>query len=103
MPIYEYECRKCHHRFERIQKFSDHPLKKCPECGAGRLEKLLSPPAVHFKGTGWYVTDYGRKGSAGGAGKKDREEKSGGESDKKASAGDSSGKSDSAKKPKKKD
>ena len=63
MPLYEYQCKKCKHRFEKIQKFSDRPLKKCPECG-GPLEQLLSAPAVQFKGSGWYVTDYARKGSA---------------------------------------
>ncbi len=62
MPLYEYQCPKCGHRFERIQKFSDPDPKKCPECGAGKLERLLHAPAVQFKGTGWYVTDYGRKG-----------------------------------------
>src|SRR5690242_19025037 len=62
MPIYEYQCKKCHHRFERIQKFSDPHIKKCPECG-GPVEQLLSPPAVQFKGSGWYVTDYGKGGS----------------------------------------
>ena len=63
MPLREYQCKKCNHRFERIQKFSDKPLKKCPECG-GALEELLSAPAFQFKGSGWYVTDYARKGSA---------------------------------------
>ena len=64
MPLYEYQCKKCKHRFEKIQKFSDAPIKKCPECG-GSVEKLLSSPAVQFKGSGWYVTDYARKGSSG--------------------------------------
>ena len=59
MPIYEYECKRCHHRFERIQKFSDPHVKKCPDCG-GPVEQLLSPPAVQFKGSGWYVTDYAK-------------------------------------------
>ena len=63
MPLYEYQCRKCGHRFERIQKFSDPEVKKCPECD-GRVERLLSAPAVQFKGSGWYVTDYARKGGA---------------------------------------
>src|SRR5919109_308085 len=63
MPLYEYQCKKCGHRFERIQKFSDAPVKRCPECG-GAVERLISPAAVQFKGTGWYVTDYARKGSA---------------------------------------
>src|SRR5215469_8307460 len=63
MPLYEYQCKKCGHRFERIQKFSDPLVKKCPECG-GRVEQLLSAPAVQFKGSGWYVTDYAGKGAA---------------------------------------
>jgi len=62
MPLYEYQCKKCQHRFEKIQKFSDRPIKKCPECG-GPVEQLLSAPAVQFKGSGWYVTDYARKSS----------------------------------------
>ena len=64
MPLYEYQCKKCGHRFERIQKFSDAPVKKCPEC-SGAVERLISAPAVQFKGTGWYVTDYARKGPSG--------------------------------------
>jgi|SRR6202451_3837880 putative FmdB family regulatory protein len=64
MPLYEYQCKKCKHRFEQIQKFSDKPVKKCPKCG-GPLEKLISTSSVQFKGSGWYVSDYGRKGSAG--------------------------------------
>jgi putative FmdB family regulatory protein len=63
MPLYEYQCKKCQHRFERIQKFSDPHIKKCPECG-GPVEQVLSPPAVQFKGSGWYVTDYAKKSSA---------------------------------------
>ena len=62
MPLYEYQCKKCGHRLEKIQKFSDKPLTKCPECG-GALEKLISQSSVQFKGSGWYVSDYGRKGS----------------------------------------
>jgi putative FmdB family regulatory protein len=64
VPLYEYQCKKCKHRFERIQKFSDPPVKKCPECG-GPVEQLLSAPAVQFKGSGWYVTDYAKKGASG--------------------------------------
>ena len=67
MPLYEYQCKSCHTKTERIQKFSDPPLTVCPHCG-GEMEQLLSAPAAHFKGSGWYVTDYARKGS-GGAGK----------------------------------
>jgi putative FmdB family regulatory protein len=66
MPLYEYECKKCHHRFERIQKFSDPHVKKCPECG-GPIEQVISAPAVQFKGSGWYVTDYAKKSSTGSA------------------------------------
>jgi putative FmdB family regulatory protein len=64
MPLYEYQCKKCHHRFERIQKFSDPHVKKCPDCG-GAVEQVVSAPAVQFKGSGWYVTDYAKKSSAG--------------------------------------
>ena len=63
MPLYEYQCKKCGHRFERIQRFSDPLVKKCPECG-GKVEQLISAPAVQFKGSGWYVTDYAKKSSA---------------------------------------
>src|ERR1700730_10815066 len=63
MPLYEYECKKCHHRFEKIQKFSDRMVKKCPDCG-GPVEQMISAPAVQFKGSGWYVTDYAKKSSS---------------------------------------
>jgi putative FmdB family regulatory protein len=62
MPLYEYQCSKCGHRFEKIQKFSDKKIKKCPECG-GPVEQVISAPAVQFKGSGWYVTDYAKKSS----------------------------------------
>ena len=64
MPLYEYQCNSCGHRFEKIVKFSDDPLKVCPQCGKEEVEQLLSAPAAHFKGEGWYVTDYARKKSA---------------------------------------
>ena len=67
MPLYEYQCKKCHSLTERIQKFSDPPLETCPHCG-GELEQLISAPAVQFKGSGWYVTDYARKSGKGAAG-----------------------------------
>jgi putative FmdB family regulatory protein len=63
MPLYEYKCHSCGKTFEVIQKFSDEPLKTHQECG-GPVERLISAPAFHLKGTGWYVTDYG-KGSNG--------------------------------------
>jgi len=68
MPLYEYQCKKCGHRFEKIQKFSDKMVKKCPDCG-GPVEQMISAPAVQFKGSGWYVTDYAKKsGSPGSSG-----------------------------------
>ncbi len=67
MPIYEYKCKKCGHRFERIQKFSDPHIKKCPDCG-GPVEQVISAPAVQFKGSGWYVTDYAKKPAASSSG-----------------------------------
>jgi putative FmdB family regulatory protein len=71
VPLYEYECGKCGHRFEKIQKFSDPPPKSCPECG-GKVKKLPSAPAIQFKGTGWYITDYARKTSHGPEGKESK-------------------------------
>ncbi len=77
MPLYEYECKKCGHRFEKIQKFSDRMVKKCPECG-GQVEQMISAPAVQFKGSGWYVTDYAKKssspGSSGDSASKDKKD-----------------------------
>ena len=87
MPLYEYQCNKCKHKFEKIQKFSDPPIKKCPECGAP-VEKLLHAPAVQFKGTGWYVTDYAGK---------DKSEKSKAESSSGSEKKESTGKEDGAK------
>jgi len=66
MPLYEYQCDSCGHRFERIQKFSDPPVETCPSC-EGTVRKLLSSPAIQFKGSGWYITDYARKSSSEGA------------------------------------
>ena len=66
MPLYEYQCSECNDRFENIQKFSDPLLKVCKKCG-GALEQLISSPAIQFKGSGWYVTDYAKKGGAGEA------------------------------------
>ncbi len=61
MPLYEYQCDACAHRFEVIQKFSDAPIDVCPKCG-GAVKKLLSSPAIQFKGSGWYITDYAKSG-----------------------------------------
>jgi len=63
MPLYEYLCDACGHRFEQIRKFSDPPLDVCPECG-GAVRKLVSSPAIQFKGSGWYVNDYAKKGTS---------------------------------------
>jgi len=82
MPLYEYECGACGHRFEIIQKFSDGPPEACPKCGKGPLQRLQSSPAFQFKGTGWYVTDYAAKGKSGG--------ESGSKDDKPAAKSDSS-------------
>lgn len=78
MPMYEYQCAACGHRLEAIQKFSDKPLKACPKCKKAKLERLLSSPAIQFKGSGWYITDYARKSSSDGAKteKADKESKS---------------------------
>jgi putative FmdB family regulatory protein len=64
MPIYEYECRKCKAHVEAFQKVSDKPLTKCVKCG-GKLERKISAPAIQFKGSGWYVTDYAGKTTQG--------------------------------------
>ncbi len=63
MPLYEYECEACGNRFERIQKFSDPLVDTCPLCN-GHVKKLLSSPAIQFKGSGWYITDYAKKSTA---------------------------------------
>ena len=60
MPLYEYECEACGSRFEKIQKFSDPPADVCAKCGKGPVHKLLSSPAIQFKGSGWYITDYAK-------------------------------------------
>jgi putative FmdB family regulatory protein len=95
MPLYEYQCQKCGHRFERIQLFSARMVKKCPECG-GKVEQMISAPAVQFKGSGWYVTDYAKKGSGGSNSKAEAESKADSKSDSaKDSSKDSGSKKDS--------
>ena len=106
MPLYEYECETCSHRFEVIQKFSDAPIAVCPKCG-GPVQKLLSSPAIQFKGSGFYLTDYGRgtgsksesantkagkaeSGATSGGGDSAAKSDSGGSSDSKTSSSDSS-------------
>ncbi|HSK08080.1 MAG TPA: zinc ribbon domain-containing protein [Vicinamibacterales bacterium] len=65
MPLYEYECEACGSRFEVIQRFADAPIAVCRKCGGGPVQRLASAPAIQFKGTGWYITDYARKGAGG--------------------------------------
>jgi putative FmdB family regulatory protein len=84
MPLYEYECKECGHRFERIQSFSAESVKECPVC-RGKVERLISAPAVHFKGSGFYSTDYGAKpakDSAGSAADKSSKDGASGASEK---------------------
>ncbi len=92
MPLYEYKCEKCGKRFDALQKFSDEPLSVHEECG-GVLERLVSPPAFHFKGTGWYVTDYAKSnGVSAPAGEKDggaKDSKDSGGKESKSDSGDS--------------
>lgn len=99
MPLYEYQCKKCHHRFERIQKFSDPHVKKCPDCG-GPVEQVVSAPAVQFKGSGWYVTDYAKK-SSGDAASSSNGESGGKKDEKKAEKKESKTESSSTKAEKK--
>lgn len=66
MPLYEYECDACGRRFEVIRKYSESELDACTLCGKGPVRRLLSSPAIQFKGTGWYITDYSSKGKSGG-------------------------------------
>ena len=100
MPLYEYQCKKCGHRFEKILKFSDKPIKKCPECG-GRVEQVISAPAVQFKGSGWYVTDYAKSGSSSNSdgGKDSKAETAKTESTGKEGSAKESAKEGSAKEP----
>lgn len=89
MPLYEYQCAACGHRLEIIEKVTDDTSRKCPEC-SGEMERLLSAPAIQFKGSGWYITDYARKDGSGTKGTKD-----GSVSDSKSESGSSKGTSDS--------
>lgn len=83
MPLYEYRCTRCSHRFDKIQRFNDEPEIVCPKCG-GELERPLTAPALQFKGTGWYVSDYAAKPASGTADKLSAEAAPAGE----AKAGD---------------
>lgn len=93
MPIYEYKCENGH-VFEVIQKMTDEPLRECEECGAP-ASRVLTPPAIHFKGSGFHNTDYGTKRGGGNGGSEGGGEKSSGSSDSKSDSGKSESKSDS--------
>ena len=100
MPLYEFECEACQKRFEKIQKFSDPTPDVCPHCGKGPVKKLLSSPAIQFKGSGFYITDYAKKSTSEAGGKSSSEgssssgdSKSSGES---KSSGDAKPSSDSS-------
>ncbi len=75
LPIYEYECTTCNKRTELLQKISDPPLEKCPDC-KGAVRKVISSAGLHFKGSGWYVTDYAKKKDQPGSSDKKPESKS---------------------------
>ena len=89
MPIYEYRCQACGKKFETIQKFSDEPLTVHPECGGGPVDRLLSAPTFHFKGSGWYVNDYA-KGNSSKPGETKTDAKTDAKTDSKADAKSSS-------------
>jgi putative FmdB family regulatory protein len=85
MPLYEYECEACGRRFEVIQKYSDPPAEQCRTCGKGPVRRLMSSPAIQFKGSGWYITDYAQK-SKGESDKGDKASASSGEKSSEAAA-----------------
>jgi putative FmdB family regulatory protein len=99
MPLYEYECDACGRRFEVIQKFSDPAPAVCKHCGKGPVQRLASSPAIQFKGTGWYVTDYAQKGKSDSSTTPSGKSSDGGKSDSasSSSAESAGGKSDSGK------
>ena len=97
MPLYEYKCLKCGRKTEKIENMAGPHLKKCPHCG-GKVEALFSAPAIQFKGSGWYVTDYGGKKSGGDSGKDDKPATESKDSGAKDSAPKDSGSKDSGSK-----
>ena len=93
MPLYEYRCLKCDRHTEKIEKMDGPHLRKCPHCG-GKMESVITAPSIQFKGTGWYVTDYGKKTSGGDAGKSGKGETSE-KSEKSETTSEKSGKTES--------
>jgi putative FmdB family regulatory protein len=75
LPLYEYRCLKCDRHTDKIEKVDGPHLKKCPHCG-GKVESVITAPSIQFKGSGWYVNDYGKKTSGGDSSKSDKSEKS---------------------------
>jgi putative FmdB family regulatory protein len=110
MPLYEYQCESCNNRFEKIQKsFSDPPVETCPKCGQGPVRKLISSPAIQFKGSGWYITDYAKKSSTdagqsgsgtAGSDKSEKSDKAESKSESKSDASSSSSTDTASKSPK---
>jgi putative FmdB family regulatory protein len=98
VPLYEYKCLKCGRRSEKIEPVNGPHLKKCPHCG-GKVESLISAPAIQFKGSGWYVTDYAGKSTSGGSQEKakDKDDKSPSSDKKESGSKDSSSKDSSSK------
>ncbi|HET7348599.1 MAG TPA: zinc ribbon domain-containing protein [Acidobacteriaceae bacterium] len=94
MPLYEYRCKSCGHQFEKIQSFSAPEEKECPQCH-GEVERLLSAPAIQFKGSGWYVSDYAKKSGSSMKASADGAKTEGATTEKPAASGDSSSKSSS--------
>jgi putative FmdB family regulatory protein len=99
MPLYEYECESCKNRFEKIVQYSDPPIDTCPKCGKGPVRKLFSSPAIQFKGSGWYITDYAKKsstdaGQTGGGSSNSSEKSDKSEPSSKSDKSESSSKSD---------
>jgi putative FmdB family regulatory protein len=99
LPLYEYRCLKCKRHTEKIENVNGPHLKKCPHCG-GKVEALISAPAIQFKGSGWYVTDYAKKSSGGDSSKSDKSD-SGEKAEKSEKADKSESKSSSSKETKK--
>ena len=96
MPLYEYKCLKCGRKTEKIENMNGPHLKKCPHC-SGKVEALFSAPAIQFKGSGWYVTDYGGKKSSGDSGKDDKPAAESKESSKESAAKESAAKDSGSK------
>jgi putative FmdB family regulatory protein len=92
LPLYEYRCLKCDRHTDKIEKVDGPHLRKCPHCG-GKVESVITAPSIQFKGSGWYVNDYGKKTSGGDSGKSEKSEKS--EKAEKAEKSEKSEKSDS--------